>query len=281
MSNIATTEFTAKAGEVSVHASMANASGFELLQRISKAFADSDLVPATFKGKMANCVIAVELAQRIGASPLMVMQNLHVIHGRPSFSSSFLIASINSCGLFSALRFKVTGEGDQKSCVAWATDKHGEVLEGPPASIAMAKEEGWFGRTGSKWKTMPDLMLRYRAAAFFQRLYCPEITMGMQTAEEAADAADAAKDVTPPESEATAAINAQIEAASAKKRTARKAAAEKPPVIEGEVINDGQGTKPPASDPAGETTAELASVPAFLKPKAEATAASITETEFF
>ena len=51
----------------------------------------------------------------------------------------------------------------------------------------MAKAEGWLQKQGSKWQTMPDLMLRYRAAAFFARQYAPELTMGMHTAEEVAD----------------------------------------------------------------------------------------------
>lgn len=157
---------------------------FELAQRMAKAFASSGLVPKDYQGNTANSLIALELANRIGASPIMVAQNLHVIHGRPSWSSSFIIGAINKCGNFSALRFKIEGTGDSKSVTAWATDRSGEILDGPPVSIAMAKAEGWYDRAGSKWKTMPDLMLRYRAAAFFGRLYAPEILLGMRTMEE-------------------------------------------------------------------------------------------------
>jgi hypothetical protein len=52
----------------------------------------------------------------------------------------------------------------------------------------MAKAEGWYNKAGSKWKTMPELMLMYRAAAFFARLYTPDLTMGFKTAEENLDA---------------------------------------------------------------------------------------------
>jgi hypothetical protein len=62
-----------------------------------------------------------------------------------------------------------------------------EKLEGPKVTMKMANAEGWVSKTGSKWKTMPELMLRYRASAFFGRLYAPEIMMGMQTAEEIQD----------------------------------------------------------------------------------------------
>jgi len=150
----------------------------------------SDLVPETYRGKdkIGNALIALEMSQRIGASPLAVMQNLNIIHGRPAWSSSFIIAALNTCGRFSPLRFRVEGTGESAICVAWAYDKSGgEVLEGPQASIAMAKAEGWYQKNGSKWKTMPDLMLRYRAAAFFGRLYAPDVLNGMHTADEVED----------------------------------------------------------------------------------------------
>lgn len=163
---------------------------FEDAQRMSTALAASSLVPDTYQGNKANCMIALEMSQRIGASPMAVMQNLHIIHGRPSWSSQFVIAALNSCGRFSALRFRVTGTGDDETCVAWATDRSGEVLEGPPVSIGMAKAEGWYSKNGSKWKTMPQLMLRYRAAKFFGNLYAPDVLMGMHTADEVEDFGD-------------------------------------------------------------------------------------------
>ena len=162
--------------------------GFALIQRQAQLLASSDLVPKAFQGNVANCVIGLEIANRIGASPLSVLQNLYIVHGKPGWSSQFIIGAVNATGRYSPLRFQVTGEGDAKTCVAWATElATGERLESPPASIQMAKSEGWYAKNGSKWKTMPDLMLRYRAATFFGRLYAPEILMGMQTADEAAD----------------------------------------------------------------------------------------------
>ena len=160
---------------------------------MARALTSSNLVPTTFQGdaNIGSAMIALEISQRLQASPLMVMQNLNVIHGRPAWSSQFIIAALNSCGRFSPLRFDVTGEGDDKTCLAWAYDKSsGDRLDGPPVTISMAKAEGWHSKSGSKWKTMPDLMLRYRAAAFFGRLYAPDILMGMQSVEEVVDVGD-------------------------------------------------------------------------------------------
>ncbi|MBR5951082.1 MAG: hypothetical protein IKZ87_06590 [Actinomycetaceae bacterium] len=166
--------------------------GFELCQRMAKVFATSTLVPTQYQNNMSNCIIAMEMASRIGASPLQVMQNLYIVHGNPGFSAKFLIACINASGKFSPLRyeFKGTENTDDWSCRAYAVDKEGEVLHGAWVSIKMAKAEGWYGKNGSKWQTMPQLMLQYRAAAFFQRTYAPEISLGMQSAEELYDEAE-------------------------------------------------------------------------------------------
>lgn len=174
--------------EETILAGFQSKDSFELLQRMAKMLAASDLVPAQFKGNIANCVIGLEMAQRINASPLAVMQNLYIVHGKPSWSAQFVTAAINSTGKFSPLRFQAMGDGEAKTCLAWAVEKAtGERLEGPPVSIAMAKAEGWYDKNGSKWKTMPDLMLRYRSATFFGRLYAPEVLMGIKTMEEIED----------------------------------------------------------------------------------------------
>lgn len=186
---------------------------FALAQREATALAKSSLVPKEFSGNVANCLIAMNLAKRTGFDALMVMQNLDVIHGRPSFRASFLIACVNACGRFTPLKYRISGDGDERTCVAVAHDREtGDEIEGPPVSIKMAKDEGWYGKNGSKWKTMPDLMLRYRAAAFFARTIAPEVSLGMMTSDEledmrsytqgrsarsATEALAAARDVTP------------------------------------------------------------------------------------
>jgi hypothetical protein len=163
---------------------------FEDAQRMAKSLASSTLVPPQFQGQagFANCLVALEIAHRMRMSPFVVVQNLHIIHGRPSWSSQFIIGLINGCGRFSPLRYEVTGKGDTLACIAVATElATGEELRGPEVSMAMAKREGWATKSGSKWATMPELMCRYRAAAFWGRLYIPDLLVGIQTQEEVLD----------------------------------------------------------------------------------------------
>jgi hypothetical protein len=169
---------------------------FEDAQRMVKVFANSQLVPATFKGDIGACLIAMNMANRMGADILQVMQSLYIVHGKPSFSSAFLIACFNRCGRFSTIRYRMGGEPntDTWSCTAVATElATGEVVEGVTVTIAMAKSEGWYNKTGSKWKTMPELMMRYRAATFLIRSVAPEIALGFQTTEEAIDITEKAQ----------------------------------------------------------------------------------------
>jgi len=163
---------------------------FEDAQRIAKALASSTLIPPQFQGQQgfANCLVALEIANRMRMSPFQVMQNLHIIHGRPSWSSQFIIGLINGCGRFSPLQYEVTGQGDSLACTCVATElASGKDLRGPTVTMAMVKKEGWATKSGSKWQTMPDLMIRYRAAAFWGRLYIPELLVGIQTQEEVVD----------------------------------------------------------------------------------------------
>lgn len=213
-----------------------NLEAFELSQRVAKMLSSSTLVPEQYRavlkvkaGKdqngqwvyrdeenpngLSNCIIALNMANRMGADPLMIMQNLYLIEGRPSWSSQFIMASINSCGRFSALRFEIQDLGEKEveyqetswsggkkqnltkkikiqnlTCVAWVIEREsGERLESSKISIEMAVKEGWYQKNGSKWQTMPEQMLRYRAASFFGRVYAPELLMGLRSAEEEQD----------------------------------------------------------------------------------------------
>lgn len=180
-------EIESSAGTISAFSSN---SAFSAAQRMAKALASSSLVPEAYRNNLPNCLIAMELASRIGVSVFATMQNLDIIHGRPSWRAQFLIATVNGCGRFSPLRFRFQGkEGtDGWGCRAVAKEREtGEECLGPLVTISLAKAEGWYARNGSKWKTLPELMLHYRAAGFWARIYAPELSLGMQTAEEVID----------------------------------------------------------------------------------------------
>jgi len=192
-----TTQLATRQEHAPVRAGFMDAAGFDLMQRVAKAFASSTLVPQQYQNNIPNCMIALNLAQRLKADELMVMQNLYIVHGNPGWSSKFLIASVNTCGRYSAMRYEWRGEAGSPDfgCRAWAIEREtGERLDGAWVDWNMVRAEGWDKKIGSKWKTMPQQMFIYRAAAFWQRAYAPEISMGLSTAEELADVIDVAAD---------------------------------------------------------------------------------------
>ena len=182
-----------------------------------KAMTNADGTPQLMENPNAtsNCLIALNMANRMGYDPLMIMQNLYIIEGRPAWSSQFIIAAINACGKFDPLQFEIINEGEKEieyvnsywengkklsnqatvklenlTCIAWTTDKKGNRLQSDKISMEMAVKEGWYQKNGSKWQTMAGQMLRYRAAAFFGRIYAPEILMGIYAADEIRDFVD-------------------------------------------------------------------------------------------
>ncbi len=170
--------------------SMYNARGLNAMMALAQNLSEATIIPETFQGKPANVLIALNMAQRLNADPLMVMQNMYIVYGNPSWSSKFLISCFNTCGRFSSIKYEFFGTPgqDDYGCRAWATEyATGERVQGIDVTIGMAKAEGWMSKKGSKWQTMPQLMLQYRAAAFLIRTVAPEISMGLQSSEELED----------------------------------------------------------------------------------------------
>lgn len=162
---------------------------FMMATQMAKALASSTVVPKEYQGNFSNGLVAIEIAQRLRTSPLMVMQNLNVIQGRPSWSAQFLIAMVNGSGKYDMeLQFdeKTDKDGKPFSCQCW-TERKGRKVTGIVVDMDMAKAEGWVQKNGSKWKTMPQVMLRYRAASFFARMNCPELTLGYYSQDEIID----------------------------------------------------------------------------------------------
>ena len=182
-----TTEITTQSveGESSIYK---NTDSFEFAQRQAKCLCESDLVPKSYQGQkgLPNCLVALEMSKRMNLSPLTVMQNLNIIHGVPSWSAQFITSQILGCGRFSNFDYLVKGEGDnlEVQCIAKRIEDQ-KLVKGTAVSMKMARLEGW--TKNPKYTSMPELMLRNRAATFFGRQYIPDLLLGVQTSEEVVD----------------------------------------------------------------------------------------------
>lgn len=167
-----------------------NTESFQKLYDIGKMFASSSLVPQAYQGKPMDCTIAVDMANRMGVSPMMVMQNLYVIKGNPSWSGQACTTLIQASGKFRNIKHVYFGAKgtDERGCYLEAVRiEDGELVQGESVTIRMAKAEGWYNKQGSKWPNMPDLMLAYRASAFFARVHIPSALMGVSVEGEIED----------------------------------------------------------------------------------------------
>lgn len=179
--------------QLPVAAILSDQAAFNLIERWSKKYAASTIVPKSFQGNEANCTIAINIALRLHMDPIMIMQSGYVVYGQWAWLAVFYIACINTSEKFvpGSLTYVTGGEGIKSWCKATAVSRlTGKIVEGSLVSLEMARDEGWSTKPGSKWKTMPDHMLRYRAAAFFGREYCSEKTLGMPMVEEVHDIYD-------------------------------------------------------------------------------------------
>ena len=172
-------------GESSIYK---NTDSFEFAQRQAKSLCESNLVPISYQGQkgLPNCLVALEMSKRMNLSPLTVMQNLNIIHGRPTWSAQFISSQIMGCGRFENFDYLVKGEGEtlQVQCVAKRVEDQ-KIVKGTEVSMKMARLEGW--TKNPKYSSMPELMLRNRAATFFGRQYIPDLLLGVQTSEEVVD----------------------------------------------------------------------------------------------
>jgi hypothetical protein len=254
---------------------------FVSVQRMAKALASSTLVPDSYRGEanLGNCIIALELSQRIGASVMAVMQSMVPIHGKPTWSAAFLIATVNSCGRFSPMRFRWVGkEGtDDWGCRAYAVEREGNLeLVGALVTIAMAKAEGWYSKNGSKWKTMPEQMLQYRAAAFWTRAYAPEIALGMHTSEEIHDT-QASQQVVQP-SVATTVTASVVDVTPNPPEPKRKKKVEPEAIAVAEPVPVPEPAPAPEPEPASAPAPEPAPLPELVEDTVESTLASVGAT---
>lgn len=165
---------------------------FQNAQRMAKLLASSNIAPQAYRNNIADCVVAIDVANRMGLSPIVVMQNSQIVHGNFSWKGTACKSMIDSCGRYVKTRYVEVGERGKDSWGYYleAIDKDGDIIKGIPVTMKMAKDEGWYGKNGSKWQTMPELMMKYRASAFFMRTECASIAMGFLTSEENEDIAN-------------------------------------------------------------------------------------------
>lgn len=154
--------------------------------RAAKELSRSEMIPEEYRGSIGSCLLAIDLSARLDLSPLTVMQCGTVIHGRFCWLGTACKAIIDRSGRYERTEYVTVGlpGSDSHGVFLRGICSDGTVEDGPAVTIGRAKSEGWLRRPGSRWRTMPEIMLRYRAAAYFGRVVCPALFLGFHTDDE-------------------------------------------------------------------------------------------------
>jgi hypothetical protein len=157
------------------------------LKRTCERIAQSGLVPDHFAKNPRSIAVALDMARSLGEDPILLMQSIHFVSGKPGFAAQFMLARLRKSGAIKGtVGYDITGKGDTLEVRAFAVDAEtNEKIVGPPASMEMAKAEGW--TKNPKYKSMPDGMLRKRAITFLVRDHYPDVLAGFHTVDELHD----------------------------------------------------------------------------------------------
>jgi len=170
---------------------------FSHMLNLAKHFSESKLIPQQFQNAPSDCLIAIQYAAELGINPLQFMQNSYIVHGKPGIESKLAIALANNSGIIDGvIQYKMEGDAKNRSCTAYAKLKNGDTIS-ETVDMDVVRAEKWDSKPGSKWKTMPELMLKYRSAMFLIRTHFPQVIIGLQSKEELVDTVKIEKNITP------------------------------------------------------------------------------------
>ncbi len=154
---------------------------FARFEHLARTLAEADFgVPARYRGNFGSCLNAVDIAYRLGVSPLVVLQNTYDIDGQQVWSYHFVKVLIEASGLINGeIEYESLGTpGDEDYRVrAKATRVDGKVLEGTWITWQMAKLEGWLDNIS--YTSMPEVMMCARATTFLGNRYFDGLLLGV------------------------------------------------------------------------------------------------------
>jgi len=174
------------------------------LQRWARLYQSADIIPADWsrdgniKRALARIVIVLNLANKKGTDPLILLQNVQFIQGHMCWRSTFMLQLLRMVG-WKEFQWEFTGDPQKpefwknpdNGCIFSAVNPDSKEREqGTKLTVGTVVAEGWDNRKGNKWKTMTEQLFKYRSAAFFCRTNAPEVLAGFYTTDEVNDFVD-------------------------------------------------------------------------------------------
>ncbi len=165
---------------------------------MAKYFAQSDLMPGGLKSP-AQVLVALQMGHELGLAPMIALNNIAVINGRPSLSSAIMEAIARNHKDFVGIKITPSGEGKERACEVVIRRRVGENIESFTGfyNLAMATEAGLYPGKKDNWDKYPERMLKARASGYASRDAFPDALAGMVSYDEAEEIPKEPRDVTP------------------------------------------------------------------------------------
>ncbi len=173
-------------------------STFDDAMRFAKTASDSPFVPKDFRGKPADCMLAIQKGAEVGLQPLESLQSIAVINGRPCIWGDAALALVQASPVCEYVTERTEGDGDAMVAICEAKRRGYPAPTVVRFSVADAKKAGLWGKQGP-WAQYPARMLALRARGFALRNAFADALRGLVTAEEAQDYPAATPVVTQPQ----------------------------------------------------------------------------------
>lgn len=159
---------------------------FDDALRFAKTASESAFVPKEFRGKPAECMLAVQKGAEVGLQPLESLQSIAVINGRPCIWGDAAMALVQASPVCEYVTERIEGEGESMVAICEAKRRGYPTPTVVRFSVADAKKAGLWGKQGP-WAQYPSRMLSLRARGFALRNAFADALRGLITAEEAQD----------------------------------------------------------------------------------------------
>lgn len=169
--------------------SIAEPDGFEMKPRTLEEamkfcdiMANSDLVPNGYKGKPGNIMVAIQMGNELGMTPMRALRSIAVINGRASIWGDDMLAMV----LASPVCEYVDESGSTEKAGICKTKRKGCAEQVSTFTLDDARRAGLLGKQGP-WQTNTARMLKLRARGFGLRDTFADVLAGLVSAEEALD----------------------------------------------------------------------------------------------
>ena len=154
--------------------------------RMADWIANSDFAPKDYRGKVENCVVAIEYGMELGLQPMAAIQNIAVVNGRPTlWGDAVPGVCMKRADLFDQSKYRCFFEGEEGTD-SWTAvcecRRIGAEVTRRTFSVKDAKRAGLWGK--GTYTSYPDIMLTNRARTFALRHAFPDVLKGMHTADE-------------------------------------------------------------------------------------------------